>query len=172
MPMPMPGHGDHDSHAMQCKMSMIWNTDCQGICVVFSSWQVTGTPSLAATLVALFFLSMLLEYLRLRIRSLDAQLISSYQLTNGILSALGSQPAHRRKASIQQKRHPSQSLGGSVLSSGVNTALVGDRRVPASDSVGSSWAASDDDAPLLPSSNGAREPRRPSMWSRLRHAFL
>jgi hypothetical protein len=170
MPMPMPGEGKHDHDAMMCNMSMIWNTSTRGMCVVFAGWRVSDTTSLLATLLALFLLATLLEYLRLRIRSLDAQLISSHHLTNGILSALAN-PSHRRKASVQQRRHPSSVQGSAaLLSSGVHSSLGG-RRSPPSDSTPSSWGPSDDDAPLLPGGH-ARRSKNVSLFTRLRRAVV
>lgn len=163
--MSMPGHGE-----MQCSMSMVWNTSTKGMCVVFSSWKVTGPQSLAMTLFALFLLSMLLEYIRLCIRTLEAQLITTHHLTNGIFPALGggsNHQSHRRKASIQQKRHPSQVVGSSIISSGISN-TIGDRRVPQTDSSGSSWVASDDDAPLLPGPHVARDSRSTPLLYRLK----
>jgi hypothetical protein len=122
----------------------------------------------------LFLLSMLLEYLRLSIRSFDAHLITSHHLTNGILSALGNNSTHRRKASIQQKRQSTQGAGssGALLSSGVNTTTIGDRRVSQTDSNGSNWIASNDDSPLLPSPNTTRSSQKSTLFSRLQHAFV
>ncbi|UZJ57126.1 hypothetical protein CBS101457_006446 [Exobasidium rhododendri] len=171
MHMPMPEHGHHDASEMQCMMSMTFNTSTKGLCVVFSSWIVTDTASLAATLLALFVLAMLSEYLRLRSRSLDVHLINSYQLANGVSSALNSPQSHRRKASIQQKRYSSQGVGSSILSPGFN-ALIGDRRKPHTESSGSSLLASDDDAPLLPGPASSSDVRKASLWSRLTHALL
>lgn len=169
--MPMPGHGDHNhgNDAMQCSMSMLWNTSTRGLCVVFASWKITDTKSLFATLLALFLLAMLLEYLRLRIRSLDAQLISFHNLTNGILSSLAGTPSHRRKASIQQRRHPSNS-NAALLSAGAQSTL-GDRR-SGTDSTTSSWNTSDDDTPLLPGAHPKRKSKRASLSTRLMRAFV
>lgn len=168
--MPMPNHGEHGGSTMQCSMSMVWNTSTRGMCVVFSSWKVSDAASLLSTLLALFLLAMLLEYLRLRIRSLDAHLISSHHLTSGILSALAS-PSHRRKASVQQRRHPSGITGSAaLLSSSVHSSL-GDRRSPPTDSTTSSWGASDDDAPLLPGVH-SRRTKRASFSHRLRRAIV
>ena len=172
--MPMPGHeGEHKHGEMECSMSMLWNTSTRGICVVFPSWKVTGHQSLLGTLVALFLLSMLLEYLRLCVSSLDARLIASNQLSSGILSALTGNPSHRRKASVQH-RHVSQGVSGggaALLSSGVN-ATLGERRQTPTDSTSSSWNASDDDAPLLPAASGSRRTRRTSLWTRMQRAVV
>jgi hypothetical protein len=175
MPMPMPGHGGHHPDKMMCSMSMVWNTSTLGLCIVFPSWQITGTQSLIATLLALFLLSVLLEYLRLCIRSLDAHLITSHHLTNGILSAFvgNASPSHRRKASVQQKRQVSTQGIGSILSSSVNASTVGDRRQTAdTNSNSSSWGPSDDDAPLLPAPNMSRSTRNLSMRSRVQSTFM
>lgn len=169
-PHPMPGWDqDHGNDAMQCSMSMLWNTSTRGLCVVFASWKITNTQTLLATLLALFLLAILLEYLRLQIRSLDAHLISSHHLTNGILSSLTGTPSHRRKASIQQRRHPSTS-NAALLSAGVQSTL-GDRR-SATDSTTSSWNTSDDDAPLLPGNHQKKRSKRASLLMRIRRALV
>jgi len=171
MPMPMPGHGEHDHDAMMCSMSMLWNTSTRGMCVVFASWRVSDTSSLMATLLALFLLATLLEFLRLRIRSLDVELISSHHLTNGILSSLAN-PSHRRKASVQQRRHPSGvPNSAALLSSSVHSSSLGGRRSPPSDSTPSSWGPSDDDAPLLPGGH-SRRAKKFSLFTRLRRAVV
>lgn len=94
------GHGDLD---MQCSMSMVWNTATRGMCIVFPSWRVTGPASLLVTLIVLFLLAVLLEYLRFCIRTLDAHLLLTHNLTSGLLDGLhGGGGAHRRKASVQR----------------------------------------------------------------------
>lgn len=177
MPMPMPGH-DNDHHhggmdGMECSMSMVWNTSTRGMCVVFSHWKVSGPQSLLATLTALFLLSMLLEHLRMCIRSMDARLISSHQLSNGIFSAFSPNASHRRKASVHQQRQVSQGFGSSaaLLSSGLNQA-IGDRRQTPTDSTSNSWAPSDDDAPLLPGAGASRRSNRVSMMARMKSAVV
>lgn len=167
MPMPMPGHGD----GMQCSMSMVWNTSTSGICIVFSSWQIQGPRSLALTLSALFLLAMLLEYLRLSIRSYDAHLLSTYYLSSGVLSALNASSTHRRKASIQQRRNLSTAGGAALLSSSLKPTLGERRSTTSGDSTTSSWGASDDDAPLLPAPNGNRQKKK-SLAERFRLTFM
>ncbi|GAA5860902.1 hypothetical protein JCM1840_002001 [Sporobolomyces johnsonii] len=78
------GHGGHmpDSpHSMPCKMSMLWNTDPMGACLVFPSLQITGQASLVGYLLFIAGISILCEYLRLTLASFDRQLRS--QLRGG-----------------------------------------------------------------------------------------
>ncbi|EGU11057.1 Proteophosphoglycan ppg4 [Rhodotorula toruloides ATCC 204091] len=73
------GHGDMPSdspHAMACKMSMLWNTDPVGHCLVFPSLQITQS-SVVPYLAAIVLLSMLCEYLRLSLSSFDRALRSN-----------------------------------------------------------------------------------------------
>ncbi|GAA5929049.1 hypothetical protein JCM1841_005619 [Sporobolomyces salmonicolor] len=78
------GHGGHmpdSSHSMPCKMSMLWNTDPMGVCLVFPSLQITGQASLVGYLLFIAGISILCEYLRLILASFDRQLRS--QLRGG-----------------------------------------------------------------------------------------
>ncbi|GJN93559.1 hypothetical protein Rhopal_006616-T1 [Rhodotorula paludigena] len=75
-------HGGHSGHmpddsSMPCKMSMLWNTDPIGACLVFPSLQITSTGTLVFYLVAIILLSMLCEYLRLSLATFDRALRSN-----------------------------------------------------------------------------------------------
>ncbi|BGP26897.1 copper transporter [Rhodotorula toruloides] len=63
-------------HAMACKMSMLWNTDPVGHCLVVPSLQITQS-SVIPYLAAIVLLSMLCEYLRLSLSSFDRALRSN-----------------------------------------------------------------------------------------------
>lgn len=179
MPMPMPGGGhDHGGGGggsagggpMDCSMSMVWNYATEGMCVVFPSWHVDGKRSFYLTLIVLFFLAALLEQLRFRIRKFDLQLISTFRLSNNVMTNLTGSNNHRRKASVQHV------LGqNTVKTTGIGTATLGDRRASPSHtpsdfgSLGSS--RSDDDLPLLPG-GPQRQKRNLSIAGRIYNAFV
>lgn len=174
MPLPVSGiveHGHgHEPEAMQCRMTMLWNTSTSGICVVFASWEVSDTSSFLATLLSVFLLAMLLEYLQLRTRSLNAHFASSQLLSNSSVSASVS-PSHRRKASVQQTHHPDEVHSvASPLSPGVHSTLEERSSLPTI-SIPSSWDAGDDDSPLLPGVHVTR-PRRLSIFTQLWRAVV
>ncbi|GAA5995979.1 copper transporter family protein [Rhodotorula paludigena] len=107
-------HGGHSGHvpddsSIPCKMSMLWNTDPMGACLVFPSLQITSSGTLVFYLVAIILLSMLCEYLRLSLATFDRALRSKLRggpsSTSASASAAGldrsraSTPSGLRRAS-------------------------------------------------------------------------
>ncbi|GAA5864395.1 hypothetical protein JCM3774_002777 [Rhodotorula dairenensis] len=92
-------HGRHADHGgggggsmepMACKMSMIWNTDPVGHCLVFPSLQITRS-TVVLYLAAIVFLGIAAEYLRLSLTTFDRNLRSN--LRGGGSNALGAAAA-------------------------------------------------------------------------------
>lgn len=166
---------DSHSHGDMCSMSMLWNTSTRGMCIVFSSWRVSGPTSFYLSLATLFLLAALSEYLRYQIRMLDIRLITSNHLTSSLLCG-GTSNYHRRKASVQHVHSTSSadlassrnspaktsSLGGPSLATSALGVGLGDRRSPGFASADSSnvGSRSDDDAPLLPGGFHARPKKK------------
>ncbi|GAA6018801.1 hypothetical protein JCM8202_002239 [Rhodotorula sphaerocarpa] len=72
-------HGGMDhggAGAMACKMSMIWNTDPVGHCLVFPSLQITA-GTVVPYLTAIILLAVAAEYLRLSLSTFDRNLRSN-----------------------------------------------------------------------------------------------
>ncbi|GAA5964020.1 hypothetical protein JCM8115_000872 [Rhodotorula mucilaginosa] len=74
-------HGGHSGHGggmdpMACKMSMIWNTDPVGHCLVFPSLQITKS-TVVFYLVAIVLLGVAAEWLRLSLTTFDRNLRSN-----------------------------------------------------------------------------------------------
>ncbi|PWN91230.1 Ctr copper transporter [Acaromyces ingoldii] len=182
MPMPMPGHGDGGhggAGEMMCAMSMVWNASTSNVCVVFSSWRISGAYSMILSALVLMVLAATLEYVRMRMRDLDARIVlasaagsAGSARSRGSLGAVGLGSAstmaglglgqHRRKASVKGINSSSSNSAGQLspalgAGSGANSS-------------GSSRTGSDidDGAPLLPGGGGpsTRSTRRVSpSWS-------
>ncbi|POY76268.1 hypothetical protein BMF94_0463 [Rhodotorula taiwanensis] len=78
-------HGGHTNHGgghggmsepMACKMSMIWNTDPVGHCLVFPLLQITRS-TIVLYLTAIVLLAIAAEYLRLSLSTFDRNLRSN-----------------------------------------------------------------------------------------------
>ncbi|GAA5988871.1 hypothetical protein JCM10908_006206 [Rhodotorula pacifica] len=95
-------HGGHSGHGggshgggmepMACKMSMIWNTDPVGHCLVFPSLQITRS-TVILYLLAIVLLGMAAEYLRLSLTTFDRNLRSNLRGGGGNILAGSSTPA-------------------------------------------------------------------------------
>jgi solute carrier family 31 (copper transporter), member 1 len=84
-------HGDMDMGHGACKMNMIWSwsVPTDGTCVVFSSWQINSNRSFVSSMLFIIFLGAVYEWLRLKIRTMDA----------GLAADVVHSP-HRRRASV------------------------------------------------------------------------
>lgn len=69
-------HAGHDMGSM-CSMNMIFTWDSTDLCVVFDWWHVRNTFDLVLTLIAIACLSAGYEYLRYRIRIIDAEIANN-----------------------------------------------------------------------------------------------
>ncbi|KAK1926222.1 Ctr copper transporter family-domain-containing protein [Papiliotrema laurentii] len=65
--MPMPDHSDHGAVKM-CSMNMLWNSQVEDVCVVFSSWHITGPLTMVLSCIVIIVISIfyasLLHYTR------------------------------------------------------------------------------------------------------------
>ncbi|GAA6033261.1 hypothetical protein JCM8097_003022 [Rhodosporidiobolus ruineniae] len=115
----MPGMPTHPS--MPCKMSMVWNGDPIGVCLVFPTFQITSHASLVFWLAMITLLSVFCEYLRLSLSSFDRALRSN--LRGGAL-APSSAPASGagRSSTPVGLRRPS---GFAAQGEGSEEALLG-----------------------------------------------
>ncbi|GAA5853176.1 hypothetical protein JCM5353_001687 [Sporobolomyces roseus] len=96
-------HGDHHmpSHGMPCTMNMVFNYDPIGVCLVFERLQIKSAGEVVPYLLLIVMISVLCEYLRLSLQSLDRQLRSQFRggafsqpnpLPNQPSSAVGTTP--------------------------------------------------------------------------------
>lgn len=113
------GHGGMDTGSGACKMSMLWNTDIEDTCIVFSWWHIRSYQHFFFSVLIILALGALYEYLRLHIRTTDARLaaslLSQYSNPN---SETGN--SHRRRASVVPPGGSARGTGpdGSVVVSG------------------------------------------------------
>lgn len=84
-------HGGMDMGPGACKMNMIWSwsVPTDGTCVVFSSWQINSNRSFVSSMLFIIFLGAMYEWLRLKIRTMDASLAAEVVHS-----------PHRRRASV------------------------------------------------------------------------
>ena len=66
--MPMP---------MKCTMNMLWNTQIEDTCIVFSQWHISTTTGFVFSCLAIVALGVLYEYLRLLQSQVDARIAGS-----------------------------------------------------------------------------------------------
>ncbi|WFD23709.1 copper transpport protein [Malassezia equina] len=74
MPAPMSEHQNHMEHGgagAACTMSMIWNTDTRGMCIVFRSWHVKTENQFFLSLLVVFALAMVYEMLKLHLHHME-----------------------------------------------------------------------------------------------------
>ncbi|ORY84659.1 Ctr copper transporter family-domain-containing protein [Leucosporidium creatinivorum] len=135
---------DHSMHGttmdmgdmpMRCKMSMVWNTEPHGICLVFPFLQIQrSTSSLIFWLSFLALLSVFFEWSRLYAGSLDRQLRSTLRGAGGNLAAAGAAVGTSTPRSGQARR-PSSALGDAseeALLGGRSRQAWGSVRLPVS----------------------------------------
>lgn len=67
MPMPMPA----------CTMSMIWNTNTTGMCIVHPAWHVGTSQAFVGSLIVVFALAVLYEYGKWAVRCVDMAIVQS-----------------------------------------------------------------------------------------------
>ena len=90
-------HGEMDygsPHEAMCKMSMVWSwlLPTDNVCVVFPSWRIHDMTSFYFYMLLILFLGAAYEWLRLRVRQLDARLADQALATGGT--------RHRRRATL------------------------------------------------------------------------
>ncbi|GAA6062241.1 hypothetical protein JCM10212_000820 [Sporobolomyces blumeae] len=118
MPMPdMPGHGGHGGTDMPCTMSMVFNADPVGVCLVFERLQIRSVSQVVPWMLFIVLVSIACEYCRLTLQTFDRQLRSQYR------GGAFSQPSI---PALPSTSHGSASLGGTSSQSprvglGLNT---------------------------------------------------
>ncbi|CAD6573257.1 MAG: hypothetical protein TREMPRED_000761, partial [Tremellales sp. Tagirdzhanova-0007] len=92
------GHSDSgmDSNMHMCSMNMLWNSDIEDVCVVFSSWHITGPLSMLLSCVAIAMIAISYSFLLHQIGRNDRRIAYS------IIS--DSNPANRRESVAPGRR--------------------------------------------------------------------
>ena len=71
------GHGGHSMPMPNCSMSMIWNTDTTGMCIVHPAWHVGTSQAFVGSLIVVFALAVLYEYGKWAVRCVDVAIVQS-----------------------------------------------------------------------------------------------
>lgn len=77
---------DHGGHSMpMCSMHMLWNTQIIDTCVIFKSWHIHTHFQFVLSFLAIVFLGILYEYLRVFQQRVDEHI--AFKLAKGKRSA-------------------------------------------------------------------------------------
>lgn len=92
--MPMPGHEghhmpEHDDAGNPCIMSMTWNSNTRDVCIITPAWHIRSSQGFVASLLVIFGVSVLYEYLKWVVRCLDVAIVR--------LEAAGASPYARSR---------------------------------------------------------------------------
>jgi len=76
---------DHDTQ--HCRMSMLWNYQIEGTCIVFRSWHITGGFTFVISFIIIVLLSITYEWLRKLQRAVDIQTAQQVTKKNAAAAA-------------------------------------------------------------------------------------
>lgn len=72
------GHGGgHEMPTRSCSMHMLWNTQIEDTCIVFSSWHITSTHAFVFSCLAIVALGVFYEWLREAQKIMDRRIAAT-----------------------------------------------------------------------------------------------
>lgn len=93
--MTHPGGMEHGSSHPPCTMSMLWNTDTRGMCIVHPAWHVQSEKQFVASLLVVFALAAGFEILKLSLRHMEVAIVHT-EAAQGLRLRRDDDPARSR----------------------------------------------------------------------------